>query len=345
MNILYGVQATGNGHISRSREVLRHLKSKGHKVRVLLSGRDPALLWDMDVFQPFSALKGLTFFTFRGKVQYFKTARHLDLVQFYRDIGQFCAVGLDLVVTDFEPISARIARRNRIPSIGLGHQYAFHYDIPTAGANPVARFVMQKYAPADFPLGLHWHHFDQPILPPIVPTFDFAQNAPIDTKVLVYLPFENLEDVVSVCRRLSAYDFFIYHDLDRPEDRDHIHLRPYSRPGFLKDLKSCATVVSNAGFELTSEALQLGKKIIVKPLGGQMEQLSNASVLSVLKLGSVLDKLTPEEVETKLQSTAAAAVQYPDVAGMAADWIDRGKWDDTRDLCRLAWEQTRMKSV
>jgi hypothetical protein len=61
MNILYGVQATGNGHISRSREVIRNLKMLGHKVRVILSGRDPALLWDMEVFEPYDAFRGLTF--------------------------------------------------------------------------------------------------------------------------------------------------------------------------------------------------------------------------------------------------------------------------------------------
>ena len=50
MKILYGVQATGNGHISRSREVIRQLKDMGHDVQVILSGRDPSLLWEMETF-------------------------------------------------------------------------------------------------------------------------------------------------------------------------------------------------------------------------------------------------------------------------------------------------------
>ena len=36
MKILYGVQATGNGHISRSREVIRNLKNMGQDVQVYL---------------------------------------------------------------------------------------------------------------------------------------------------------------------------------------------------------------------------------------------------------------------------------------------------------------------
>jgi uncharacterized protein (TIGR00661 family) len=47
----------------------------------------------------------------------------------------------------------------------------------------------------------------------------------------------------------------------------------------------------NAGFELASEAMFLGKKILVKPLAGQMEQLSNALVIDSLELGMVMKRL------------------------------------------------------
>ena len=40
MKILFGVQTTGNGHISRSRELIRELKEIGHDVWVILSCRD-----------------------------------------------------------------------------------------------------------------------------------------------------------------------------------------------------------------------------------------------------------------------------------------------------------------
>ncbi|MGD8901501.1 MAG: glycosyltransferase family protein, partial [Desulfobacterales bacterium] len=130
MKILYGVQATGNGHISRSREVIQHLKDLGHEVRVILTGRDPALLWEMETFEPYDTFRGLTFISRRGKVRIIRTTLQLNLFQFYRDIASYDASGFDLVVTDFEPVAARIARRNKIPSIGVGHQYAFLHDIP-----------------------------------------------------------------------------------------------------------------------------------------------------------------------------------------------------------------------
>jgi uncharacterized protein (TIGR00661 family) len=285
MKILYGVQTTGNGHISRSRELIRELKKLGHIVQVLLSGRKPTMPSELKDFEPYQRLKGLTFCTNRGRLKYFQTAFSLDFIQFYRDITSFNGTGFDLVITDFEPISARIARRKLLPSIGVGHQYAFVHAIPLGGDNPVARFVIKNFAPADHPVGLHWHHFNRPILPPIVPHKINGSVSRVDNKILVYLPFEQLQDILELLKPFRCNEFYIYHSLIQAEDSGNLHLRPYSRTGFLKDLTECSVVISNAGFELASEAMYLGKKILVKPLAGQMEQISNALAITSLKLG------------------------------------------------------------
>lgn len=341
MRILFGVQATGNGHISRSREVVRNLKAAGHDVRVILSGRKPELLWGTAVFEPFTALEGLTFATRRGRLQVLKTARQLDLLRFYSDIRNFDARGTDLVITDFEPITARIARRHRLPSIAVGHQYAFMHTIPVAGCNPVDRFVIRRFAPADVSLGLHWHHFDQPILPPIVPAGIPQNGPPARDKYLVYLPFEEIDDVRRLLADFDHHRFFVYHQLPAPADEGHLHLRTFCREGFLRDLADSTGVITNAGFELVSEALHLGKKVLVKPLAGQFEQESNAKALVDLKLGNAMQRLDPEAVDAFIARRTARTVRYPDVARLIADWIGAGDWSDPAGLSRSAWEQTR----
>jgi uncharacterized protein (TIGR00661 family) len=341
MRILFGVQATGNGHISRSREVVRNLKAAGHHVRVILSGRKPELLWGTEVFEPFTALEGLTFVTRRGRLQVLKTARQLDLFRFYSDIRNFDARGTDLVITDFEPITARIARRHRLPSIGFGHQYAFMHNIPVAGCNPVDRFVIRRFAPADVSLGLHWHHFDQPILPPVVPAGIPQSGPPARDKYLVYLPFEEIDDIRRLLANFEHHHFFIYHQVSHPADEGHLHLRTFCREGFLRDLADSTGVITNAGFELVSEALHLGKKVLVKPLSGQFEQVSNAKALVDLKLGSAMQRLDPEAVDAFIARRTARTVRYPDVARLVADWIGAGDWSDPAALSRSAWEQTR----
>lgn len=345
MEILYGVQGTGNGHISRSREIVRYLKADGHRVRVIVSGREPALLWEMEAFEPFVALEGLTFATRRGRLQYFKTARRLNLPRFYGDIRSFDARRVDVVVTDFEPVSARIARRHKLPSIGIGHQYAFRYRIPIAGFDLVALYVIRRFAPADHCLGLHWHHFNQPILPPIVPGRMGSGCAACADKVLVYLPFEAIEDIRRLLNPFDAHQFFVYHQLPAASDERHLHLRPYSRQGFLKDLAESSAVITNAGFELASEALHLGKKVLVKPLARQMEQLSNAKALVQLGLGTAMKRLDAGEVGRFLASPQAAQVRYPDVARMIADWIGAGDWNNTAGISRLAWQRTAFHQI
>lgn len=339
LNILYGVQATGNGHISRSREVIRCLKQDGHRVAVILSGRDASQLWDMQDFEPYTVLPGLTFATRRGRLRFVETARRLDLFRFYADIRAFDAAGFDLAITDFEPLTARIARRNRLPSIGIGHQYAFRYRIPIAGFNPAAWYVIRSFAPADHAVGLHWHHFDQPILPPIVPPELPTAAAPDPAAVLVYLPFEDLADIRRLLAPFRDHRFFIYHPCDAARDEDHLRLRPYSRAGFLRDLAACSRVITNAGFELASEALVQGKQILVKPLAGQMEQLSNAKALAALGLGMVMPHLDPRAVGRLLALPPRPPIVYPDVARLVADWIGAGDWRDIAGLSRRAWSR------
>jgi uncharacterized protein (TIGR00661 family) len=339
LRILYGVQGTGNGHISRSREIIRYLKADGHDVKVVLSGRDPALLWDMDVFEPFVAMEGLTFSTQRGRLQYIATARRLNLLRFYADIRSFDARGVDVVITDFEPLTARIARRNRLPSIGIGHQYAFCCKIPIAGFDPAAAYVIRNFAPADHCLGLHWHHFNQPILPPVVPAQMPDGLAQLADKVLVYLPFEDIDDIRRLLAPFKTHQFYVYHQLPGVSDESHLHLRTFSRQGFLKDLAESGGVITNAGFELASEALHLGKKILVKPLVRQMEQLSNAKALEELKLGVVMQRLDPVAVKGFLSSRPVPAVPYPNVARMIVDWVGAGDWRDVEGLSRRAWSQ------
>lgn len=338
MNILYGVQATGNGHISRSREIVGCLKKKGHDVFVILSGRDPSSLWDMDDFQPFTTFKGLTFKTYKGKIKYLKTAMNLGFSQFFRDIKSFDASGYDIVITDFEPLSSRIARNNGIPSIGIGHQYAFLYDVPKSGSNPVTDFIMKNFSPVDYPIGLHWHHFNQPILPPVVPRFGSHDSSLVENKILVYLPFEEQEDILHLLSPFKNYQFFVYHKLEKTAYKGNVKLCPYSRSGFLKDLKECCGVITNAGFELVSEALTIGKKVLLKPLSGQMEQLSNALVISSLKLGKVMHRLDKNSVESFLTEPLSTPVNYPYVAEIIADAIDKRLWNNMDSIIKKSWE-------
>ncbi len=344
MRILYGVQTTGNGHISRSREIVRYLKASGHDVHVILSGRKVGELSEMELFEPYDVFRGLTIHASHGRIKYLETAADLDLLTFYRDIHRYDAAGFDLVITDFEPISARIARRCRIPSIGMGHQYAFCYDIPMDGQNILTLWLIRHFARTDIRIGFHWHHFNHPVLPPVIPSFLTSGTDIVKNKIVVYLPFEDPPSVKALLRRLETHQFYIYGGRGEPYNDGNLCCRPFSRMGFLDDLMSCEGVICNAGFQLPSEVLHLGKKLLVRPLSGQMEQESNALAITQLNLGRVMDCLDREVIARWLACSDATQIRFPNVAEMLADWIGSGCWRDG-DVARFAqsvWQQAEI---
>ena len=344
MKILMGVQATGNGHITRARAMSAAFSTRGIDVDYVFSGRDPEQLFDMDMFGDYRCFNGLTFVTEAGSVKPLATVKKNSLRQLYRDI---CAIDLsayDLVITDFEPITAWAAKRQKKMSIAIGHQNAFDYAIPKKGSNPAVQLFMNYFAPAKVRLGLHWHHFEQPILPPIADVkHDSAKT--IKNKIVVYLGFEQKEQVIEWLRPFTDYEFYIYADFVCAEDQENLHLRPLSRDGFKEDLSTCNGVISNAGFELASEAIQLGKKILVKPLKGQMEQISNALALEKLSLGMEMTHLDSVVLRRWLDHFDGKQVIYPDVVAAIADWIVQQEFNDVTPLVNSLWSQVKSPDI
>lgn len=338
MKILYGVQATGNGHITRARVMAPLLRRAGADVTFMFTGRPWEKLFDMEVFGDFEWRSGLTFRTETGHVDYVKTAFHNNLLRFAQDVRRLDLSGYDLVITDFEPVTAWAARVRRVRTIGIGHQYAFEYTIPRAGDDFLARTIMKHFAPATVSLGLHWHHFDQPILPPIIETPPDPRHV-AEGKILVYLPFEEARTTVRLLQRFPEFQFYVYGSGPVAEKPDHIHIRPPSRGGFHHDLRDCAGVICNAGFELASEALQLGKKLLVKPLHSQLEQLSNALALEQLGLGMVMPDLDEASVAFWLKHGQAKRVVYPRVAEAVVEWLLAGDWQVDRRWVADVWAQ------
>jgi len=342
VKIFYGVQATGNGHITRARAMAPKLKAAGIETTWLFTGRPWAQLFEMDVFGDYQWRAGLTFATQAGHVQYLKTALENPLIQFVRDVKNLDLSDYDLVISDFEPVTAWAAKLQGIKTVGIGHQYAFCYDIPKAGADFLGEQVLRHFAPVSVGLGVHWHHFHHPILPPIIEPE--AQSTPVrEDKVIAYLPFEDVNHVIRLLKRFRSHQFYVYSPAmpdQSHEHADNVHVRQLSRAGFRKDFADASAVICNAGFELASEALQTGKKILVKPLRGQMEQGSNALALELLRLGQVMQTLDAASVEAWLEQGRAVRVEYPDSAQAIVDWLRQGDLRVDQSWIDGIWERT-----
>ncbi len=344
MNILYGVQGTGNGHITRAiaiTEAMNNLGGNPVSIDLLISGR-PAEPVPVNVRRVLWR-DGLSFVTSAGKVKFLQTASSNNLPQMIRDVIGLDVKHYDLVITDFEPTVSWAARLRGIPTIGIGHQYAFRYDIPMRGNNLFNRTLLRHFAPANRSVGLHWHHFDYPILPPIVDIDVDDDRYVVHNKVVVYLPFEDAQQVTNLLSKCGDYDFYIYHPNVRNEDRGHLHIRRTSRETFKADLLSCNAVICNTGFELISECLALGVKVFTKPLAGQVEQRSNGAALSVLDYATVSDNLFLPSIERWLKSSQAVQVSYPNVQDCLARWLATGAVETVEGLAEKMWRQVEVR--
>ena len=338
MRILYGVQATGNGHITRARTMANQLQYSKLHVDYLFSGRAPDKLFNMEPFGNYRCFRGLTFITRKGKLCYLDTWLNNHLPEFVRDVYRLDLSEYDLVLTDFEPITAWAAKIRKKPSIAIGHQYAFLQNVPKVGNNLVTQFIMKVFAPANICLGVHWHQFDNTILPPLIEPPQYKASLE-PKKILVYLPFDDTAEVIQWLENFPQFTFHIYCEYTQPKTQGHLILHPYSREKFQIDLASCDGVISNAGFGLASEALQYGKKLLVKPLLGQMEQLSNAQALLQLNLGDVIHDYDDAKLTQWLGKPNHKPVVYPNVAKAIVNWLEHHHLEQPAQLAKDLWKQ------
>jgi uncharacterized protein (TIGR00661 family) len=122
MKILYAIQGTGNGHVSRAREIIPILKKYG-QVDILISGTQADVNLDDEIKYRF---KGFGFdFGTNGGINYKSSFKKADFRQLIRDIRNLPVKDYDLVINDFEPVTAWACVLRNKKSIALSHQSAF----------------------------------------------------------------------------------------------------------------------------------------------------------------------------------------------------------------------------
>lgn len=348
MRILYAVQATGNGHITRARAMLPALQQAGISVDFLFSGRPREQLFDMQCFGDFQHYQGFTFKTGAGSVRRWQTLKAARIGQFVADVRSIDLGGYDLLLNDFEPVAAWAAKRQKVPSLGLAHQYALRYRLPGTHKAFWLKQAIDTFTPLDRYLGVHWQAFDQPILPPLLALNAKTQMQSTDPQepfVLVYLPFEVGEQVVHWLQSLTGYRFKLYTDVAEAADLGNVMVRPLSREYFPLDLQQSEGVICNTGFGLCSEALLLGKKILTKPLLGQIEQYSNACILEKMQRATVMQTFNEKLALDWLEQPNVTAVVYPDVAKHLARWLKAGTDLQGTQLIARLWQEVNQGSA
>ncbi len=322
MKILYGITANGNGHLARSSRIARLLRERGHELCLVISGEPGKAIMDEEELKPFLRFDGFSFANAGGRVSPLATVFAARPLRFlYNAAHDIPKDSYDLAITDFEPAVAWHARLRRLRSVGLCHMYSFLYPgVPAPESRWYERFAFRWLAPAHIMLGIHWQPYHLNIIPPFV-TPDDGEAAESDL-VLVYLPWEQSSYYLPALQAVKGRRFIVYGQQEGEEG--HIQLKRQSRDGFQRDLKRCSAVIANAGFALAGEALSKGKRLILKPYAGQVEQEHNAREAERLGLASRISDIRPETLSALLEEPAPPALRFPDMTPRFIDWIESG---------------------
>lgn len=314
MRILYAIQGTGNGHFSRAREFIPFLKPHG-QLDILVSGSNV----DVDLGHTITYNKTGISYTFgkNGGIDYVNTLKNLRPTTFIDDMISFPIHNYDVIINDFEPVTAWAARRNGIPCIGLSHQASF-LSLKTprpAKGNLAAEWIFKNYAPCTIPIGFHYLPYDDFIYTPIIRR-EVRQLKPTNGKhITVYLPAYADDTLINVFQAFPQIEWHIFSKhVSEPYEIENIRVMKVNNEQYLKSLETCFAVISGGGFEAPAESLFLGKKLLVVPMHDQYEQQCNADALKRLGV-YVVDTITPtfeKEIETWLDTPQCVELDFPD---------------------------------
>lgn len=314
MNILYGIQGTGHGHISRAREILPLLAEQAN-VEVLISGYNCHMsIEDIDITRK----RGISLaYDSNGGVSYLQTALQIDPITFLKDVKQLDVKRYDLIISDYEPITAWAASAAGKPSVGLSHQSAF---ISDRSPRPerfsiLAEQIMKRFAPCSTPIGFHFLRYDRFIEPPIIRQDVRNLSPQTGSHISVYLPAFDHQTLTTIFQRHSEVEWHVFSPLCKQEyTRRNVIVKPVGNLPFLESVESSLGVMTSAGFETCAEAMYLKKKLMVMPIKNQYEQLCNAAALEKMgvqvayKLGKEFDRA----IKSWLRDTTI--VHLPEIA-------------------------------
>lgn len=314
MKILYAIQGTGNGHISRARDLVPLLREMA-ETDVLISG----IQADVEPGFPIDfRLHGMGFiFGKKGNVDFIRTFQKCITRKFLKEVQNLPVEKYDLVINDFEPVSAWASKLKGVPCVSLSHQYAvIHGNAPKSARNDwMGKMILANYAPVQKGYGFHFQAYAPNIFTPVIRQEVRNLRVSAGRHICVYLPAYDDERILKVlaCMPEIEWDVFSKH-CSREIRTNHIRIRKIENRSFLKSMASCRGVLCGAGFETPAEALFLGKKLMVIPMKNQFEQQCNAAALEQMGVAWIrsLKKKHTETITDWINNGIAMKVQYPE---------------------------------
>jgi uncharacterized protein (TIGR00661 family) len=321
MKILFAIQGTGNGHISRAREVIPYLLQYGD-LDLFISGTqaDVSLPYIVKYKRP-----GISYtFGKHGGIDLIDSIKHFRPVQFWNDIHSFPVHDYDIIINDFEPITAWACKLKRKSCIALSHQSSFlSPKVPRPGyKDGVAENILRHYAPTTHQYGFHFKPYDSFIYTPVIRS-EVRLLEPINNgHITVYLPAHGDDLLIKYFNHITDVPFEVFSKHSKHAYvSGNVSIKPVLNEAFTQSLATGDGLITAGGFESPAEAIFLRKKVLSIPMSNQYEQQCNATAMK--EMGITVVKAIDASFSSKVQSWLTFGfpvnVTYPDQTGKIVD--------------------------
>jgi uncharacterized protein (TIGR00661 family) len=291
MRILYGIQGTGNGHLSRSSKIINKLKKLGCDVDIAVSGNNHQIDIPHEIKYNF---KGFSFsYNSDGSINKFKTFLNSDFSTFLKDIKLNCK-DYDRVISDFEPVTSWASKIQSCESFGISNQYSFlSKKLPRPNnVRYLDEFIIKNFAPCKKYFGLSYDNYDEFIYTPIIRDDVIKNTSSKKDHYVIYLPNKHVLSYLKMLTYFQKTPFYIFtSEVTKIHSHKNVKIIPVNKNLFLDQFLNCQGVITNSGFQTTSEAIYLNKKVLTIPIKGQYEQEVNSNLLTNfnVKVGDIED--------------------------------------------------------
>lgn len=341
MKILYAIQGTGNGHLSRARDIVPELAKYG-ELDLVVSGTQAEVDFPFPIRYRYHGLSFI--FGKKGGVDVKATYRESNLRRLWAEINQLPVEQYHLVITDFEPVTAWACFNREKTCIGLSHQSALNFkESPRPKKfDPVGQITLKHYAPVTTRYGFHFRSYHEHIFTPVIRRQIRELAVSNDGHYTVYLPAYDDRRIIKVLSQLEGVKWQVFSKHSRKAfSEKNVSIQPINNEGFLHSLARAEGVLCGGGFETPAEVLFLKKKLMVIPMKGQYEQQCNAAALremGVPVIKSLKSKHIPK-IEKWVAGKNIIEVNYPDQTAQILQMIiEKHTWKEltsTADTPRI----------
>ena len=291
MKIFFSIQSEGSGHTVQAIGLKQILADEGHNVSLAISAKK-AHGFSSFFSSEFNihGYDGFDFIFKDGRLNLVKTTVHnllkigkitksfIDLLRLIKEENP------DMIVNFYDPLVGLTSLFfPDIKYVSIGHQYAMtHCSYPKVSGFATQKLFLKLLnwatAPKNQKIALSFYdNGEDNCCPPLLRRSSYECEDVSEDFVLVYLMNDGmLPQLINEAIKHPAISIECFTKLTKEFDLPkNLSVQNLNGDLFIKRMKRCRAVICSGGFETASEAMLMGKPLLMVPIKNHFEQISN----------------------------------------------------------------------